>query len=61
MSAGNTGPTSFDNANMSSEEAEADAHLTHMSILCALVAALSFALHSLFYKLVLVHFEIDLT
>lgn len=32
-----------------------------MSILFALVAALSFALHSLFYKLVLVHFEVNLT
>ena len=61
MSAGNTGSTSFENSIISSEEAAHDAHLTHMSILCALVAALSFALHSLFYKLVLVHFEIDLT
>lgn len=45
---------------MTAEEFASDAHLTRMSILFALIAALCFACHSLFYKLVVVKFNLDL-
>lgn len=45
---------------MSEEELKEDVHLTHLSIFCAMLAALVFALHSLFFKLVVVKFNVDL-
>ena len=45
---------------MTPEEITLDAHLTRVSILFAMFAAFCFAIHSLFYKLVVVKFNVDL-
>ena len=46
---------------MTLEDIKHDAYLTRLSILFAMMAALCFAIHSLFYKLVVVQFNVDLT
>lgn len=46
--------------NMTEADIQRDSTMTRMSILCAVFAALSFALHSLFFKVAVAKFDAEL-